>query len=388
LKEKKMSIKDHKKIAVLTVLLLGLSIHYAYADKSQLQEKLSMSISVKLTDVTIAEALEKIGQEAGLKIVLSDEAIWKLPQGRATRLSVTLEGPLADSLTEMLKAFFMRYAVGLEEITIYPRPELQHILGRPSHEQLELLKKMYTIALVVANRDAAEIRRLITGAFNVLVMPVDRYRLLTTSMSTLVEGLPDGASSPRATLPQLLDSVGQAWYISGPDFPHQPAQIWSVTESEFREAKLDQIVDIAFKDEPAEVIIQRLANWTGMELFVDNQDPGWLSYITSVEMQNVKLRQALRNVVSTVDGDVDFDAAGNNIQVRGPIHERKPATSKATSSRSGDYVGKISIPMDGGKYYIEFMLREGDLTEELKRLRAEKIKEVLGESPEPAEKPK
>ena len=33
--------------------------------------------------------------------------------------------------------------------------------------------------------------------------------------------------------------------------------------------------------------------------------------------------------------------------------------------------------MDGGKYFIEFMLRESDLTEELKKLREEKIKEIL-----------
>ena len=41
------------------------------------------------------------------------------------------------------------------------------------------------------------------------------------------------------------------------------------------------------------------------------------------------------------------------------------------------YVGKISIPMDGGRYVIEFMLRESDLTDELRKLRQEKIKEIL-----------
>ena len=38
--------------------------------------------------------------------------------------------------------------------------------------------------------------------------------------------------------------------------------------------------------------------------------------------------------------------------------------------------------MDGGKYYIEFMLRESDLTEELKSLRTKKIEEILGKPPE------
>lgn len=377
-----MGVKGQRRISVLAVLLLSLSVACVYADKSQLQERLGKPMTIKLTDVTIAEALEKIGQEANLEIVLSDEAIWKLPQGEATKLSVALDGPLAESLTEMLNAFFMRYALGEEEITVYSRPELQHILGRPSHKQLELLRRMYTMVLVASARDSVEIKRLVSESFNALVMPVDRYRLLTTAMSTLVEGLPDGTSSPGMTLAQLLESVGPAWYVSGPDSPNQPCEIWIVSESDFREAKLNQIVDISFKDETAEAIIQRLADWTGMELLVYKEELSWLNEKISVDMQNVTLKQALRNVVSTVDGDVDIDATTNSIQVKGPLHTRQSAAPKA--SKSGDYVGKISIPMDGGKYYIEFMLRESDLTEELKKLRADKIKEVLGE---PAEEP-
>jgi hypothetical protein len=47
-------------------------------------------------------------------------------------------------MTQMLNEFFMRYAVGQSEITIYPRPELDHIIGRPSARQLGLLKALYT----------------------------------------------------------------------------------------------------------------------------------------------------------------------------------------------------------------------------------------------------
>jgi hypothetical protein len=59
-----------------------------------------------------------------------------------------------------------------------------------------------------------------------------------------------------------------------------------------------------------------------------------------------------------MDGDFYADAGKSGICVYGPKHPKKPPAPKA--SRSGDYVGKISIPMDGGKYFIEFMLREED----------------------------
>lgn len=382
-----MSVKVCGKLLVLAVTWVGLSVDYAYADKPQLEQKLSKPVSVKLTDVTIAEALGKIGQEADLKIGLSDEAIWKLPQGEATRLSVTLQGPLADSMKEMLNAFFMRYAVGDQQITIYPRPELEHVLGRPTTKQIELLKKMYTMVLEVsAGTPGGILKGMISECFHVVILPVERYSDLSAVITRLVEGIPEGKSSPAVTLPQLLDSVGLAWYVSGPDFPNQPAQIWIVSESDFCEAKLDQIVDVSFKDEAAEVIINRLASWTGIELVVYKLDPSWLTEKISVEMQNVKLRQALRNVISIVDGQMRVQT-GAIIVNQGPV-ERRPAVPKPTESRSGDYVGKISIPMDGGRYYIEFMLRESDLTEELKQLRADKIAEILGASPRPAEEPK
>ncbi|MHC4172782.1 MAG: hypothetical protein ACYTBX_08030 [Planctomycetota bacterium] len=372
---------------VIAIVIIGIGAGYVWADKQQFQEKLSREVKIQLTDVTIAEALEKIGQEAEVKIVLSDEAVWKLPQGEATRLSVTLQGPLADSMTEMLNAFFMRYAVGDEKITIYPRPELEHIIGRPNAKQLELLKRIYSMNMTFGGKVSPEsFMQVVKGGFEKLsfvpyFIPLDICKVLDTTET--------GKGSLPVTLAVLLEQVGNIqhmprWYLSGMDFPDQVDQvpvIKVVHEQDFREAILDQVVDISFKEERAEVIIQRLANWTGMELVVQKTDPSWLSEKISVNMQNVKLGQALRNVVSTVDGYIVIDHSRNQIPIRGPMHVRKPAVPKAI--KSGNYVGKISIPMDGGKYYIEFMLRESDLTDELKKLRAEKIKKILGEPPKP-----
>lgn len=367
---------------IVAIALVGISTAYVRADKMQLQEKLSKDVSIKLKDVTIVEALEKIGQKAGVKIVLSDEAVWKLPQGQATRLSVALDGPLADSMTEMLNAFFMRYAVSDEEITIYPRPELEHILGRPTTKQLELLTKIYKSNITV--RGQIDSRTTINKMFGqeVVILPVHRYSELSRFMSELGKELPEGERSPPFTLAQILDTGGRAWYLSGMDFSGQIAEIQIVSVEDFREAKLNQVVDISFKDEKVELILQRLAKWTGMELLVYKRDTSWLSEKISVDMQNVKLRQALRNVVGTVDGRIEIEADKNGIFVQGPMHKEKPAVFKATESKGGNYVGKISIPMDGGRYFIEFMLRENDLTEGLKKLRAEKMEEILGRLPE------
>jgi len=381
-KETKMKAISLRKI-VIAVVIIGIATGYARADKQQLQAKLSRDVKIQLTDVTIAEALEKIGQAAEVKIVLSDEAEWKLPLREATRLSVSLSGPLANSLAEMLNAFFMRYAVGNEEITIYPRAELEHIIGRPNAKKLELLKKIYFVKVSFDGKFSEEnVQTLIRQAFGeASFLPYDIPEKIFEIYKTT---LTDKGTLP-VTFAVLLEQVGDRenaprWYLSGMDFPDQVPVIRVVSEEDFREAVLDQVVDISFEGKRADVIIQRLAGWAGMELFVVKDDPSWLEEVIVVNMQNIKLSQALRNIVSSVDGEVHIDFGGNYIEIKGPIHPQKPAAPRRTSGGrdAGEgYVGKISIPMDGGKYFIEFMLRQSDLTEELKRLREDKIKEIF-----------
>ena len=404
---------------VIATVMIGLGAGYVWADMQQFQEKLSMEVKIQLTDVTIAQALEKIGQEAGVKIVLSDEAVWKLPLGKTTRLSVSLSGPLADSLTEMLNTFFMRYAVSDNEITIYPRAELEHILGRPTTKQLELLKRIYTRPIEVYLLE--ELQRTINQAVGqeVLISPIHVQAQLNNLLRQLVGKeeiyLPTHARTPNrpvvikkarepepneptfvnnlptpVTVVQLLSQVvierepgNTRWYISGSAFPGQIPEIRVVSAEDFRETNLDQVIDISFEGkraDRADVILQRLAGWTGMELALDKKDPSWLEEVIAVNMQNVKLSQALRNIVSSIDGAIEIDFVRNYIRIQGPLHTQRPAVPRKTQGGGGageGYVGKVSIPMEGGKYFIEFMLRESDLTEELKKLREDKIKEIF-----------
>ncbi|MBC8470948.1 MAG: hypothetical protein H8D56_15860 [Planctomycetes bacterium] len=372
---------------VVAVIIIGIVTCYTQADQQQLLDSLSKEqAEFEFKDVTIAEALYDIGSELGAKIVLSDEAEWKLPNGRATRLSASLnDGSLADSLTEMLNAFFMRYAVGDDKITIYPRQELEHILGRPNAEQLELLKKIYSMKLSFDGSFSFEnaldlIRRAFDG---VSFLPYD----VPQRMSEIFKMMSTDKGIAPVFFTVILEQVGDKyktprWYLSGMDFPGQAPVIRMVNEEDFREAKLDQVVDISFEGkriDRADVILQRLAGWTGMELVIAKEEPSWLEEEITVNMQNIKLKQALLNIVNTVDGETHI--GDNYIEIKGPVHLQKvaaPAKPKSSSAGEG-YVGKISIPIGEGegKYFIEFMLRESDLTEGLKKLREDKIKEIL-----------
>jgi hypothetical protein len=387
---------------VILLAMVCASTGLVQADEIDLHEKLGEPIKIQLKNVTIAKALDEIGQKAGVKFALSDEAEWKLPQGKATRLSVTMDGALADSMTEMLNAFFMRYAVGDEGITVYPRPELDHILGRPTTKQLELLKAIYTRATEQYVESLQNTVSRVIGE-NIAIVPLDPYRDLDRALHQLSSREFSHDSRPEDYEFKLIGPMTVAnmlqhgsvvtsyregdelkwkmkkghWYLSGAEFPYSVAEIRFLSKPDFLEAKLDQVVDISFKDESAELIIQRLVKWTGMELRVDKGDLSWLSERISVNMQNITLRQALRNVVSSVDGESHIDVEDSQIEIAGPLHEKEPAPPKTTEAEPGEYVGKISIPMEGGAYYIEFMIREKDLTDELRKLWKKRMEEIL-----------
>ena len=401
-----MNAKSFRKMLVLAVALVCVSAGLVRADKLELQASLAKNVKIKLEEVTIAEALEKIGEKAGVEFVLSDEAMWKLPHGEGTRLSVELEGPLAESLTNMLNAFFMRYVVGDSVITIYPRPELEHFIGRPSEKGLRLLRRIYDMPIATYVENPQHTMNEVLKEY-VALTPYPAQQRIDYILHNLAGKkkekprpeelefkLPGPMTVANILEQSRLASGGEEeWYLAGGEWPDRVPEIRVVDVKAFREAKLDQIVDISFKDEEALVILQRLAKWAGMELVVEKKETSWLDDIISVDMQNIKLRQAMRNIVTTVDGDISFDIGDNEIGIVGPMHREKVTALRRRQAARGptrvsgppavgdEYVGKISIPMDGGKYYIEFMLRESDLTEELRQLRADKMKEILGDLP-------
>jgi len=297
-------------------------------------------------------------------------------------------------MTAMLNPFFMRYAVGEDDVTIYPRAELEHVIGRPSTQQLELLTKMYTSRIEISRGVPRErFVQMIREAFG--AMSFFPYYVPDKAHEILQKSAGDKGSLP-VTLPILLEQVGSTenrpcWYLSQPDSLNSVPAIRLVTESQFREARLDQVVDISFNDEKADVILQRLAGWAGMELSIRTNMPSWLDRRVVVNVQNTTLRQALRSIISTVNGqEIQFDTSANQILVVGPRQpgkqENPPGAAKSSGGAGDGYVGKISSPTEGGRYCLEFMLRESDLTDELRRLRAEAIKGVLGKSPQ-QEKP-
>jgi hypothetical protein len=412
-----MEARSFTKIIVVMIVSVGLFADSARADKQQLQEKLSKDISIRLSDVTISNVLESIGQKAAVKIVLSDEAVWKLPYGEATRLSVSLSGPLADSLTEMLNAFFMRYAVGEEEVTIYPRPELEHILGRPSTRQLELLKSIYTKTINVYY--LGQVQKTVNEAIDeqVLISPIEVQSQLNIFLRKLVgkeqqlrtetiirQGRPvrvervleQEPNEPEpaeyilptpVTLVQLLNQIivpGERyssttrWYISGMDFPGQTPEVHVVDQGEFRGLKLKQKIDVSYKDQRLDKIFQDLANRAGVPLVVMTGSQ-LHEHTLSASMQNIEIHQAVRNIAEMAGVECSIEDS-IFLVLRNPDRTKSRTVSRDSDKITTEgYVGKISIPMEGGKYYLEFMLRESDLTEELKKLRAEKMKQVLEE---------
>jgi len=394
------------KTAIVILLSLGFWIGDAGADKTQLEEKLSKSLSIKLEDVTLTGALDQIGQQAGLKIALSPEAVWKLPDGLETRLSVTLDGRLGESLAKMLNSFFLRYAVGSDSLTIYPRPELKRIIGRPTAGELKLLKNLYTNAMWVSTSDKEVPDGFVQMVFNglasepVAIMPPDEirgigaimYKMMTKSTSS--SGKPHDPNAPKRdpnapkkdaplTIASLLEAVEQVnpaktWYIEGVEFPRPVPEIRIVSKADFQKACLDQIIDVSFSGEKGESVVRKLATWAGLEVqFSDPNTARALAPEITLEVQNVKLVDALNKALSTLGVVGKLKEGVLQVTYLTPASEPSQQATSEPQTIAGGYVGKISIPMDGGRYFIEFMLRESDLTDELRALRQEKIKEIL-----------
>jgi hypothetical protein len=227
------------KMTALAVIGLGISAGTVRADKTQIEGKLRQELAIKLDDVTVAQALAQIGQKADVKIVLSPEAAWKLPEGEQTRLSVILEGRLVESLEKMLNSFFMRYAVGNESLTIYPRAELKHVIGRPTAGELKLLRNIYGNKMWLSADQAEPSEQFVQQAINAMAKePVDGLsvndiraigiiisRMSGGSVSASSPHEPNSLKGAPLTVASLLEEARRVytpprmWCVEGPRFP-------------------------------------------------------------------------------------------------------------------------------------------------------------------------
>jgi hypothetical protein len=392
------------KMTVLALVGLGIWVGNVRADNAQLNDKLRQDLAIKLEDVTIAQALDQIGQKAGVKIALSPEAVWKLPEGEQTRLSVTLEGRLAESLEKMLNSFFLRYAVGPESLTIYPRPELKHIIGRPTAAELNLLRNIYSNAVWASTSTKGIsdgfVQQVLNGLAkeSVTIMPPNEmnttravmYAMMTKSTSS--SGSPHDPNTARKeraplTIAALMEGIEQAykppktWYIEGATFPRQVSEIRIVSQEEFWQAHLDQTVDVSFTNETGEAIVTRLAAWADLSLrFPGDGVPAALDRPITVEVQNAKLIDILDKALSTLSVNRTINISEGAVELTVPpaamAHDAARRPRPEVTPGEG-YIGKISIPMEGGRYFIEFMLRESDLPEPLRKLRQEAMSQVI-----------
>lgn len=422
-----MNTKRTGQWLIAWMMIVGVVAQSAFAKEVGLEERLNADIKISLSDVLITEALEKIGSEIGVAIRISDEAKFKLPYGKSTRLSVTLKGPASESLTQMLNEFFMRYAVGADEIVIYPRPELDHIIGRPSTRQLQVLKALYTkpITVYITNNASATLNTALEqdvfvspisyqGGINKALRKLAGEKRVNVSKKTdkyiWLEALPLDAEGKEAkeyalptpvTVPLLLREFTHGnspveWYIPSIDLPNQVPEIRVAKKGTLRGLNYIQLIDINFEDTALLEIFQSLGKRGNIKFEKKPRTLSDLEECVTVSMQNVTAMQAMKQIADMAK--FRYDSSGDEFYIEEKVTPPQPRTrmpgrggggrssrmSDADAKDSGQYVGKISIPMDGGAYYIEYMLRESDLTDELKKLRSEKIKEILG-SPEKQE---
>ncbi len=402
-----------KRLVVMSVLI-AVAAGVTVGDSAALQEKLKQDVKIELTDVTIAEALDEIGKQGGVAIELSDVAVWMLPDGRQTRLSVALEGQLAEGLEQMLNEFLMRYAVWSESVVVLPRPELRHILGRPTPALLKLLKNIYTNQTYVSGtvRGSSFSQALINQLAGepVALLPLHEFQhavnviaLLAGRGSSSQKEISSTAPKTALTLAAILEETvdrrtSRVWYLAGPQFPGQPAEIHIVQRFDYSKALLGQIVDVSLQNEEGLTVLRKLTTLANFELEIVDEgkpwtDGSWLHRRISLDALNVTVREALNRITVALGGQVgtinyeraSYEVVGPRPRPEGSLFQTPtewdaPAKSSApTASSDDEYVGKISIPMGEGanRYFIEFMLRERDLPDGLRRLRAEKIKEIF-----------
>jgi hypothetical protein len=284
---------------------------------------------------------------------------------------------------------------------------------------LKLLKNIYTNQMSVSGevRSPSFSQALINQLAGepVALLPLNEFQnavnviaLLAERGSSLRKETSSTAPKTAVTLAAILEETvdrrtSRVWYLAGPQFPGQPAEIHIVQRFDYSKALLGQIVDVSLENEEGLAVLRKLTTLANFDLEIVGEgqpwtDGSWLHRRISLDALNVTVREALNRITVALGGQVgtvnyeraSYEVVGPRAQPEGGLFQT-PAGSNAqaespvsTASSDDEYVGKISIHMGEGanRYFIEFMLRERDLPEGLRKLRAEKIREIFASFPD------
>ncbi len=328
------------------------------------EQALDEKTDIDIHDENILAAFDELTRQTGVRLVIEEGTLDRLPYGEQTKLTARIKGAtLREGLTALLRPIGLVFEVRNGAVYVSAEPALQRIVRRASWDELDLLRRLNETPwseslwneLPVQFRDAGSDEK------------VSRETLARLAKAV-------GAGSAAEVLDHACEQVGWTWYPSG-------KKIVVLSRTSQIRRQLDRRVSLRFFRTPLSDVLMDLGREAGVLVKID---PGVLASLPaqvaqsfSLTVDNTSVRQALE-VISGTTG-LGFFIENDGIRVTAnPIASESPgAGSTAQASSANPVVGMVTIKGENGSPDVSFFVRESDLGPELNAARKGKVEEAV-----------
>ncbi len=267
-------------LAALSVLLCGGSVLAADArsagpaDTTEMlliEKALDDPAEISLTRVTLGDALQNLSSAIGVNFEADEMAVGKLPYGHLTPLeAVEFQGvSWREALTELLRPLALRFQVGRDRIYILGTKELVRQPRRLNLSELNALVRLQNSVLNDKEDKLLKQLRTVTGLKFGLVINGQRQEKAKESYTEDI--LNKTYQKATSVLDAYCRRLGGhlVWYVraepansNGRTAISQPGariDIIVVPAMELVRLKLDRRIDIEYRNQPVQTILQDLA---------------------------------------------------------------------------------------------------------------------------------
>lgn len=336
---------------------------------------LDKTIDLRVQDAPIRQALDQLGEAAGIPISMATGTTYLLPYGGQTKLTATISRrPLREALVALLRPLGLSFKPTGTGLIIHATPPLKRIGRRATWEDLATLEKLYREEWSEALFESLRFQFQDMASSN---GNVNRETLRRVAADV-------GAGLAADVLERACDQQNWTWHPDG-------AIIAILTKTRQIERQLETRLSLRYTQASLTEALSDLANRADVLI---RFDPGVLANLPpqtaerfSLSIENATVRQALEVIAGETglgyviepEGVRMTDAAiasgpGTNGGEPTTMAAQAQVTAQATAAalRSNSIVGQLTFPMPDGSSF-SFFVRQNDLPPEVDAMRKAKI---------------
>lgn len=321
---------------------------------------------VVFQEVTLDKAFGRLGRDLGVTLDLDAGALGQLPHGEYTVLSAQIEGlTWREALAELLRPLALRFEVGEDRVYIVASRELARQPQRLNRVELDALTKLQNSYLDNSQKNLLKQLREVTGLqFSLVAHGERRDKSDANVVWQILKETPQRAN-------EVLDSYSRVyngtWFVRAEPGDGQAAlvDIVMVKAERLIEMKLEQRIDVAFRNQPVQKMLQELARRAHVEITFE---PGCLALLdedvrlgSSLTMQAGTVKSALEALAGITGLAYVVNDKGVHIKASDALISGAAVSAAAVRPQRSPLACMLTVKVPGTDIEVMLFLREDDL---------------------------